>query len=236
VDGKMTLLMEGDLFAIGPGIPHRYIGNRVVSLFNCMFTAQAPGARALIERGGAGFLEDGAEYAPMRLDLNERKAVSRRLTEMCAECAERAPGWTDKLDGLLKALLIDCTRMRAARGGTERDSGYSGYVARALRQIDECYAGELSVGRIAESAGVSADYLTRQFKRSIGIAPLEYLRRYRFARAMELLQSGDSITDVASKVGYQSLCHFSREFKKSLGITPSQYRSQHHEGGNESWH
>ncbi|NLG23719.1 MAG: AraC family transcriptional regulator [Clostridiales bacterium] len=236
VDGRTALLMEGDLFAIGPGTPHRYIGNRVVSLFNCMFTGEAPGARLLLARGEIDFLDGGGRFTPMRLDLAERKLVSRRLTEMCAECADRPSGWADKLDGLLRALLIDCARMRQARGGGERDQGYSAYVARALLDIHERYADDLSVGGIAEGAGVSPDYLTRQFKRALGIAPLEYLRRYRFARAMELLQSGDSVTDAAAKVGYRSLCHFSREFKKSLGIAPSQYRSQNHEGGTESWH
>ena len=59
-----------------------------------------------------------------------------------------------------------------------------------------------------------------------GIAVQEYLRRYRFARAMELLQTGLSVGDVAARVGFGSLCHFSREFKREMGITPSQYKTQ----------
>ena len=46
VDGKMTLLMEGDLFVIRPGTLHRYVGNRVVNLFNCMFTPDALDGRS----------------------------------------------------------------------------------------------------------------------------------------------------------------------------------------------
>ena len=178
------------------------------------------------------------EHCPrMHLELSERKGIVRHLTDMCEECASRHPGWDAKLTGQLIALLVDCMRMYASRTGAERDkAAYSGYVAQALRHIDTNYSGELSVSRIAEAAGVSADYLTRQFRMVTGITPLEYLKRYRFARAMELLQSGSSVTEASERVGFQNLCHFSREFRKSLGITPSQYRNQNHEGGNESWH
>ena len=58
---------------------------------------------------------------------------------------------------------------------------------------------------------------------------MEYLRRYRFARAMELLAGGMSVTDVSRQVGFRNLCHFSREFKNQLGVTPSQYRKQYAE-------
>ena len=74
--------------------------------------------------------------------------------------------------------------------------------------------------------GVSGDDLSRQFRQVIGIATQEYLRRYRFARSMEMLQAGVPVGDVARKVGFRSLCHFSREFKREMGITPSQYRTQ----------
>ena len=100
-------------------------------------------------------------------------------------------------------------------------------MAQAISDIGGHYGDcELTVHGIAAQVGVSADYLSRQFRRVIGIAAQEYLRRYRFARAMELLQSGAAVGEVASQVGFRSLCHFSREFKREMGVTPSQYRTQ----------
>jgi hypothetical protein len=57
--------------------------------------------------------------------------------------------------------------------------------------------------------------LLPQFKQVTGIAPVEYLRRYGFARAMELLAGGESVTDVSRKVGFKNLCHFSRDSRTS---------------------
>ena len=71
--------------------------------------------------------------------------------------------------------------------------------------------------------GVSADHLTRQFNRTLGITPSEYLRRFRFARAIELLRQQTAVGDVSRMVGFSHISHFSREFKAMFGMNPSEY-------------
>ena len=223
VDDKATLLMEGDLFLIRPGKYHRYSGNRVVNIVNCLFAADQ-----LCEslRPHPVFAVEG-EVPRIHLELNERKSVMRLLTEMMAEVTERQPGWEVKLQGLLDVLLVDYGRMYSRRLGPDGQSQlYSGYAMRALAYIEKHYAQDISVREIAGVVGVSGDHLARQFKQMIGIAPLEYIRRYRLSRAMEMLGQHASVTVVARDVGFGSLAHFSREFKKELGLTPSQYRNQ----------
>ena len=93
--------------------------------------------------------------------------------------------------------------------------------------IEERYADHsLTVAGIAAQVGVSADYLSRQFRLSTGIAAQEYLRRYRFARAIALLQSDMPVGEIAAQVGFSSLAHFSREFRREMGVSPSQYRTR----------
>ena len=43
---------------------------------------------------------------------------------------------------------------------------------------------------------------------------------------MSLLQTEESIAQVAKQSGFRTLSYFSREFAKELGITPSNYRNQ----------
>ena len=233
VYGEVTLLMEGDLFIIKPGVAHRYIGNRATRIYNCIFSEQAlvggreqyaslPGMERL-------FSPDKAERAPLlHLSLNERKRCQRQLELMLEECTERQSGWSVRLSGLLMCVLVDYARSFSAHVGTDSESAaYSGYVTQALSYIDAHFAEpELTVREIAEHVGVSGDYLSRQFRQSLGIAAQEYLKRYRFARAMALLQTGQPVGTAAKEVGFRNLCHFSREFKKELGVTPSQYRNQ----------
>ena len=231
--GGVTLLMEGDLFILRPGVAHRYFGNRVTTIYNCVFSQQALGGwqERLARLPGLErlFSENPKDRAPrIHLSLSERKRVHKLLRGMLEECEERPIGWEMRLSGMLISLLVDYSRAFCEHVGTEKDNeAYSIYVAQALTYIDEYYTDpDLSVRAIAAHVGVSGDYLSRQFRQVLGIAAQEYLKRYRFARAMALLQTELPVGEVASQVGFRSLCHFSREFKKEMGVTPSQYRSQ----------
>ena len=232
--GRMTLLMAGDLFIIPPGKKHRYMCNRDIQLYNCMFTMDAfvhareqfkhlPGVNMLTSESQEHFLHT-------HLELQERMDFVHLLDEMCDEYSARLPGWELMLESYGVNLLVKFGRIFQRHMGDAGDKrSYMGYVTQALKYIDEHYQDELSIREIAEHIGVSGDYFSRQFKQVTGIAPVEYLRRYRFARAMELLAAGASVTAVSRQVGFRNLCHFSREFKNQLGVTPSQYRKQYAE-------
>lgn len=231
--GSVTLLMEGDLFILKPWVSHKYSGNRVTRIYNCVFGPDAVGEALESLRTLPGldrlFSPDPAVGPPrLHLALSERKAFLRLIAWMHEECETHPAGWRVRLKSLLNCLLVEYARAYLAHvGGDEEGGAYSAYVAQAISYIDGHYGDcDLSVHGIAAQVGVSADYLSRQFRRVIGIAAQEYLRRYRFARAMELLQSGAAVGEVASQVGFRSLCHFSREFKREMGVTPSQYRTQ----------
>ena len=232
--GSMQLLMAGDLFIIPPGKEHRYMSNRDIRLINCMFTDDVfsylsppynglGAARQLFSPERGGFLH-------AHLELSERGAIVALLEDMAREYEKREEGYDVLLMSDAAALAVHCTRLFSHHMNVTGDrKSYMGYVNKALTYIDGHYTEELTIGDIAEHIGVSSDYFSRQFKQVTGIAPVEYLRRYRFARAMEMLARGESITLTAHSVGFKNLCHFSREFKNQLGITPSQYRRQYAE-------
>lgn len=240
-DGSVSLLMEGDLFILKPGVSHKYMGNRVTHIYNCIFQVDALGESLSELRALPGldrlFSDDLSLNPPrLHLSLSERKTVRRMLANMCEECENRPMGWHVRLTGQLSGLLVEYARAYQAHVGAAEESGlYSTYVPQALSYIDSNYTrSDLTVQTIASQVGVTGDYLSRQFKQVTGIAVQEYLRRYRFARAMELLQGEQPVGEVARSVGFGSLCHFSREFKKELGITPTQYRLQTGRNGAES--
>lgn len=236
VEGFGSLLMEGDVFVIPPGVSHKYSSNRVTRIYNCVFgeSALEPHLAALKQLPGLETLfctGETADWSRLRLSLNERKTFHRRIQTMCEECEARKLGWGVRLTGELLALLVEYARMHQAHEDAGKSDGsYPAYVRQALSVIDEDYADcELSVQRIAAQVGISDDYLTRQFRQVTGLSTQEYLRRYRFARAMNLLQTGVPVGEAAQKVGFRSLSYFSREFTRELGISPSKYRNQNDE-------
>ena len=59
----------------------------------------------------------------------------------------------------------------------------------------------------------------------VGVAPLDYLLRWRMRLAAHPLRKGDvSVSSVAASVGYESESAFSNTFKRVIGCVPRHYR------------
>lgn len=79
---------------------------------------------------------------------------------------------------------------------------------------------------IANTLGISERTVARQFYQQTGLSFNEWLRRLRFQYSFELLLQGNSVIDVALKVGYENPSSFSTAFKQRVGITPTQFVAQ----------
>ena len=97
----------------------------------------------------------------------------------------------------------------------------------AVAYIDAHLAEELSVRDLAAASYISADHLTRLFKKKFGMTVSEYIQDKRIRLAGELLCQGDAtISMVANTVGFGNYSYFTEQFKKHFGVTPREYQKQ----------
>ena len=97
----------------------------------------------------------------------------------------------------------------------------------AVGYIDAHLAEELSVRELAALCYVSADHLTRLFKKKYGMTVSEYIQDKRIGLAGELLQREDmTVSMVANAVGFGNYSYFTEQFKKRFGMTPREYQKQ----------
>jgi YesN/AraC family two-component response regulator len=103
----------------------------------------------------------------------------------------------------------------------------SALAKRVIAYLHQNFSRPLARWEIAAGIGVSEDYLSRLFKREMGISPWEYLNRYRVLQAKELLhRSLDSVSEIAGRVGFSDSAYFSRVFRQITGVSPSAYRQR----------
>ena len=99
-------------------------------------------------------------------------------------------------------------------------------IWKARKFIDEHSDEELSLGRVAKTVGVNANYLSERFKQVTGVNLVHYIAQIRFKRACDLLRtSSRQISEIAFAAGFQSLSQFNRVFKKLSGKSPTEYRA-----------
>jgi AraC-like DNA-binding protein len=101
----------------------------------------------------------------------------------------------------------------------------AGSIHEAMRYIRErANRGRLSVTAIARHVAMSPSHFAHRFRAVAGVSPMRYLKQVRLddARAL-MLGENLRVTELASRVGYESTSHFSRDFKLAFGLTPAAF-------------
>lgn len=99
------------------------------------------------------------------------------------------------------------------------------HLAEALRYIREHACDPCSVSDILSHVPVGRRWLERQFVQKLGRTPHDEIIRVRMEMARRLLiQSDESLPQIAGRCGFTAVQNFSRAFRDSLGITPAAYR------------
>ncbi len=151
-----------------------------------------------------------------------------------------APAWSAlrqdqafDLDTLRELLLYLCYRtvMVLRRAPAEHSSRV---LASALARIRQDYHRPLSVGGLAAELGITPNYLSALFTRTLGISFKHYLHEVRLGQAQSLLKNPAlSIKEIIAACGFGSNASFDRIFRQVYGMSPTVYRDSVQRAGGE---
>ncbi|PWJ42578.1 AraC family transcriptional regulator [Sediminitomix flava] len=100
-------------------------------------------------------------------------------------------------------------------------------LLKAKQLIDQSENHFPLVYNLAKAVNLSLRKLQRQFKQVFGMTVTDYIQKKRMENAIEMLSNGkSSITDIAMKLGFASVGHFSSTFKKYFQLTPRAYQQK----------
>jgi two-component system, response regulator YesN len=108
---------------------------------------------------------------------------------------------------------------------------HSPAVRDAARFVQEHYPDTISLSAVAANVGVNESYLSRLFKKEMGITVGEYLYRIRIRQAEEMLERGANLKEIAASTGFVQYTHFLRVFKQETGFTPKEYLQRNNNDG-----
>lgn len=238
-NGLTTVLMPGDVFGMAPTDLHGYTLRQNTVIYNCLFRKHAVLSEwdSLIQLPGLGQIlsqRSGCSWLRVHLGPLEQKTVGECLRHMERERIERPTGWALRLKSLLIEFFVGFSRAYAVQNHTSdgREQRYTSHVHCAIQFMEDNYHDSLALEDIVCPTGLSCDYFSRLFKELTGMAPTEYLKHLRLAKAAQLLQGSEMrVAQVAQRVGVDDPSYFARLFKGVLGLSPSEYQKQHQMSG-----
>ncbi len=188
---------------------------------------EAPGRhraalRAMLETArGRGLYFDADE------DCRDLRSVLRAMFELGRRRQESDRMELETMTALLAAIMS--RSLGSAMRDMPADTDARRPVEPALRYVSENYMRRLRMEDLAASCAMSVSYFRKVFARSMGMAPLEYVNRYRINRSLNLLRSTDeTVLQIAVQTGFPSVATFDRNFRRYVGTSPAEWRKNTH--------
>jgi AraC family transcriptional regulator of arabinose operon len=161
---------------------------------------------------------------PFKIEnINE---VHRRIQVIEREYLMRDKNYERMVDILLKELFVHLSRNNTY--GKDIDQGDSD-VEHRFRQSRSVILSQLekpwTIDDMAKLLDLSPSRFSHIYSSIFHISPKKDLLTERMNMAKFLLHSQSyTISEVATKVGYDNIFHFSKQFKKQTGYAPTAYR------------
>lgn len=157
------------------------------------------------------------------------ETLSRKLEEVFFEYEDKKFGVEINIRNILSSVLLEIiieNREKLIEKKTYKNLDNQ-RIKGMLDFIQKNYSNELTLKEIGEAVFIGERETLRCFARTIGISPIEYLKKYRVKVAANLLTTTDlPVTEICIQCGFNSPSYFSKSFQRVFNVTPREYRKK----------
>lgn len=232
VESEQALRLPGDLFLLGPGIPHWGQVKKFPLRSITVYFLPSVVIEMDPTRDGLRILRRFAAKQSLatRLVRPGRPLFARLIPmfqDLAAEFDQHRFGREIRLRTLLLEMIVLLLRWEESKGltigGESHDVDWRP-VQKTLSHLRDHFTEPIYAKEVARASGVSESRLKVLFQEALGISWVKYLQGYRIHRAAALLsESTYNVTEAALAVGFDSLSHFNATFRSFMGVSPKHY-------------
>jgi two-component system response regulator YesN len=107
------------------------------------------------------------------------------------------------------------------------DEAWDPTISKALRYIHSHYKEPITLDDLAQSVGLSPNYMSHLFNTTMGISFSTYVNTLRVEKAQHLLaETSLPLIDISGMVGFEEQSYFSKIFKDITTYSPGRYRKR----------
>ena len=244
-----VLLTTGDCFLLPRGLPFSLATDLSLTPidFYEFLAARSTSTTVSHKESGGHYIVGGhfiltGSYADILLSSlppivhlrkeSDKAAMRWSLERMKEEVFDPQPGGSLITQQLAYMMLVQALRLHLADSAADGAKGGVGWLfaladkqmSIAITAMHDDPGHPWTLQKLAERVGMSRSIFALRFKETVGATPMEYLTRWRMLLAGDRLKnSGDSLSLIASSLGYQSDSAFGKAFRRIMGCSPRQH-------------
>lgn len=158
---------------------------------------------------------------PIFMDISHHRYLVNQFEWLLKIWDERSPLYVLKTKNRLEQIIIDLFNINSKSRDYLSDENR---LLPAIDYINRFYDREISVTELAGLCKLSVSHFRRIFKEKTGFTPLGYRESVRIHCAKQLLISDlFTVSEIALKLHYYDVYHFSKSFKKYTKLSPKEY-------------
>lgn len=227
IDTEKHVLDAGHLCLIRPGKMHAMDPGSGVKGYSVSFAPEFFAVsleRSLLLNASSVFsFSDGD---PVLVSGAIKMEILKLMRLMAREYHEPGLFKAEALRGLLKILFIYLSRL-AKKEPPVRLNRKNQIVENFLSMLDEKFSTHRRPADYADALSVTTNYLNETVKTVSGFTTSYHIHQRVILEAKRMaVYSDESMKQVASKLGFDDVCHFSRFFKKASGQGFSEFKQK----------
>jgi len=214
--GTQAVLVPGDVVVVLPGLAHAYGPEKGSNWTQVYFVVS--GAQFELWRS-QGLL---SEQHPV-LRLGSPEYWKQRMSDVAKGANVPSSGGALRAMGRLVQVILE---MVAADGEGRARPGQDAWLEKSLHLLgDHSDGGWPTPQEVAGQIGLNYENFRKRFASAMGESPGRYQKRRRLEWACAAIYQGEqSLKQIADRLGFCDVFHFSKAFKQEMGLAPSDYR------------
>ncbi|MCL6603311.1 MAG: AraC family transcriptional regulator [Paenibacillus sp.] len=216
VEGSRIKVGPGNAFILYPGVPHVY---RPLSEPWELAWVSFNGREAARILAYGGIHRSGVSQVSGEMLLS-------KIWGMLNAAETKQEGQEMEFSKLLYSLLLDLSQQFT---GSQSHDRQLDRLEPVLRYIEANLNRPLSLKELADTTGVTPQYLCLLFKKILNLRPMMYVNQERvnLSKALMFKETGTRIQEIAQMAGFEHPSYFSAQFKRYTGMSPEQFKQLH---------
>ena len=220
LDDRLYPARAHNVYLARPGVSHSIDQCAMMQILEIKFNA-------------SGLLAQRLGKLPEQFTLADTPIREALLERVSAEEAARTPCFDEAAGCALQLFFIDVFRhfgivipeQTAPSAQEETKENGDTLILQLKEYIENHLQEDLTLEQLANKVHFNKTYFVQRFKSLWGVPPMKYVSNLRCQKAKYLLlDTRLSVSEIASRTGFQSPHYFSAVFKRYTGKSPHDFR------------